>query len=177
MKKFINFCKNNILEILFLFGVIGIYAGYCLYLTEFQATWLNLLFSFCTFIVEFVWLLFLSYFAKTSRTLVKLLFLNLLAIISLVIICSIPSSQLPLMILIGILSFLFSWTIFVAIMQTKNLTFKDNKDIGKFYDFEKEFNLYCEMSEKKLGKSNVPETLVFLKNSYNLLIWLKNHCY
>lgn len=50
-------------------------------------------------------------------------------------------------------------------------------DMRKSFNFELGFNIYRSRIEKRLGQENPSESLSFLKNSYNLLLWLKNHCY
>ena len=51
------------------------------------------------------------------------------------------------------------------------------KDMERSYDFEREFRCYKNHTEKSLRQGASSETLAFLKNSYDLLLWLKNHCY
>lgn len=55
--------------------------------------------------------------------------------------------------------------------------YHSTSDFGKFYKFSAEFEVYRHHTKKCLGEAISPETLSFLKNSYDLLIWLKNHCY
>ncbi len=52
-----------------------------------------------------------------------------------------------------------------------------SKDMEKSFEFEKEFTDYRKQTEKKHDEAISQETLSFLTNSYNLLLWLKNHCY
>lgn len=51
------------------------------------------------------------------------------------------------------------------------------KDLEKCLAFMNEFSSYMNKMEKSFGKKNSQEVIPFLKNSYNLLLWLKNHCY
>lgn len=51
------------------------------------------------------------------------------------------------------------------------------KDLEKCLDFINEFSSYMNKVEKNLDKKKYQEAISFLKNSYNLLLWLKNHCY
>lgn len=50
-------------------------------------------------------------------------------------------------------------------------------EMKKSFEFEKEFLFYKNNMERDLDENKSSETLSFLKNSYNLLLWLKNHCY
>ena len=47
----------------------------------------------------------------------------------------------------------------------------------KSFQFEKEFKAYADNKEKLLSNTIPKEISSFLKNSYNLWFWLKNHCY
>ena len=51
------------------------------------------------------------------------------------------------------------------------------KDLEKCLAFMNEFSSYMNKMEKSFGKKNSQEVIPFLKNSYNLLLWLKNHGY
>ena len=129
-----SFYKNNILEIVFLLGIIGIYALYWLCMTNTSVSQAKFLYSASVFIGEFVWLLVVCYFAKTLDTFAKLVPLNLLAVICLVVICSylsytyIPHCEIVIFIvLVGLVSFLFSIIVFAAAIKAKGLR-EDNKD-------------------------------------------------
>lgn len=63
--------------------------------------------------------------------------------------------------------------IFVAYTPDFHLT----GDLKKSMEFEKEFLVYQKHVEKSSDKEIASESSSFLKNSYNLLLWLKNHCY
>ena len=55
--------------------------------------------------------------------------------------------------------------------------FRSTSDLERFYEFEEEFKLCRKHLETRQIKALHPETPDFLQNSYNLLIWLRNHCY
>ena len=55
--------------------------------------------------------------------------------------------------------------------------FHSTSDFGKFYKFAAEFEVYRHHTEKYLDKAIYSDAQSFLKNSCDLLNWLKNHCY
>lgn len=55
--------------------------------------------------------------------------------------------------------------------------FHVTRDMEKSFMYEKEFLTHWKHIEKDLGKAISPEMLSFLRNSHNLQLWLKNHCY
>lgn len=63
--------------------------------------------------------------------------------------------------------------IFVAYTEKSHST----NDLEKCFAFAKELSSYINRAEKELSKTKSKEAISFLKNSYNLLLWLKNHCY
>lgn len=127
MKQITNFCKNNMLVLLFLFGAIGIYAGYYFCFNALSVQWARFWCSVFAFISEFALLIYLSSFAKTVGMFAKLLLLNLVIVSGLILICAFLSVQyvstvvIPFIIMIGIISFLFSWVVFAAIIKYKKL--------------------------------------------------------
>ena len=68
-------------------------------------------------------------------------------------------------------------TAFAPIFTVYNHEFHPTKDMEKSYEFASEFEAYCKHMEKSSDKAMPSESLSFLKNSYNLLLWLKKHCY
>ena len=54
---------------------------------------------------------------------------------------------------------------------------KSSAEMKKSFEFEKEFLIYKNNLKRSLDKTKSSEALAFLNNSYNLLLWLKNHCY
>lgn len=132
MKKVINFCKNNILGILFLVGFIGICVGYYFGFMALSSRLEKFLCSVLAFGSEFIWLVFLSSFAKKIEPLAKLTILNTPAVICLVIVSSVlildyiePGIIVPFIIMTGIISFLLGWVVFAAIARAKKLNPKD----------------------------------------------------
>ena len=124
MRKVMNFFKNNILEILFLLGTIGIYVGYYFCLSMFTEQLAKALCDFCVFSVEFIWFVLVSSFAKTPVTLGKLLFLNISSIVCMELIvlfvnlpCPHPIALRGLVFLLGLFFFLFSWAVAAVIAK------------------------------------------------------------
>ena len=115
MKNLTKFYKSIILEVLFLVGAIGICVGYYFVFTEASAEWGKFLCGMCAFALEFIWMIFLSFYVRKNRLHAKLWPSHLFAVVCLVIIASILNSKhedpeiIALFITsIGIFSYLFS---------------------------------------------------------------------
>lgn len=132
MNKIIIFYKNNILEIWFVLGLIALYTGYYFWFASYSEPQAKFLTSASIFILEFFWMLIISLCTKTSETLVKIGLLNLPAVVSLVIMCSLitgpyvhKADVIPFIIMVGVVSFLFSWICLAAFIRYKELPIDD----------------------------------------------------
>jgi hypothetical protein len=66
---------------------------------------------------------------------------------------------------------------FAPIFVVNTPKFHTTPDMKNFHEFEHEFLHYWHNLEKSYAKTIPAETSAFFKNSYNLLLWLKSHCY
>lgn len=121
MKNLTKFYKSIILEVLFLVGAIGICVGYYFVFTEVSAEWGKFLCGVCAFALEFIWMVFLSFYVRKNRLHAKLWPSHLFAVVCLVIIASILNSKhedpeiIALFITsIGVFSYLFSMLLLSA---------------------------------------------------------------
>jgi hypothetical protein len=128
MEKAINFCKNNVLEILFLLGAIAICIAYCFGFTGFTENWKKMLCGAGAFGVEALWIILLGVYAGTVSRAVGLQFLNFGVIIVMIIISAIlcrdysdPLLATSCAVAVGFCSFMCTCLFFVAIMQNKKL--------------------------------------------------------
>ena len=66
---------------------------------------------------------------------------------------------------------------FAPIFAAYTPEFHSTKDMERSLEFENEFLAYRKCVENSLDETQAAEALSFLQNSYNLLLWLKRHCY
>ena len=128
MRNLISFCKNNMLEILFLIGAFVILVGYyaCFTLSSTYGT--RILCSACAFIAEPVGIALLCLCAaKRLEQIEKLLMLNLTLVICLVVLCLklsspyVTTDAMIFVIMVGVVIFLFDWVVFAAIAKFKKV--------------------------------------------------------